>query len=54
MKRDVDGSTPAGARPIRKPYEPPRLSEYGDVAKLTQATTGFGLDLGILRMMMMG
>jgi hypothetical protein len=38
-----------GARPAtraKKPYRPPRLTEYGSVAKLTQANAGSGADGG--------
>jgi len=33
-------------RRVKKPYQPPQLTEYGNVAKLTQNTAGSGADGG--------
>jgi hypothetical protein len=42
MKVNDPKDTPAGSgpgpAPRRRPYAPPRLTEYGSVAKLTQGT----------------
>ena len=38
-----DGHEPAA----KKPYRAPRLTEYGSVAKLTQANAGSGTDSGM-------
>ena len=45
MTRDTSSpehATPAG----RKPYEPPRLVEYGSISKLTQGSFTVGNDSG--------
>lgn len=34
----TDGKAPDGKTPGKRPYAPPRLTEYGSVAKLTQGT----------------
>jgi hypothetical protein len=45
MKKDEhDEASPASAD--RKPYEPPRLVEYGSIAKLTQGSRTFFNDGG--------
>ena len=47
---------PQGGRPAsraKKPYRTPRLTEYGSVAKLTQATAGSGADGGMKASQMM-
>ena len=41
-RRPDDG----GRRLTKKPYQSPRLTEYGNVAKLTQNTAGSGADGG--------
>jgi hypothetical protein len=43
--------TPAGRS--KKPYRPPRLTEYGSVAKLTQSAPGSGADGGTKASQMM-
>jgi hypothetical protein len=43
-KEDADGPSPAPAVP--KPYETPRLVEYGSIAKLTQGSRTFFNDGG--------
>ena len=35
-----------GRRVTKKPYRSPQLTEYGNVAKLTQSTAGSGADGG--------
>jgi hypothetical protein len=36
-----EGSTPSEPRPsIKRPYSPPRLSEFGSVQRLSRAGTG--------------
>lgn len=45
MTRDTDG--PEHAAPTgQKPYEPPRLVEYGSISKLTQGSFTVGNDGG--------
>ena len=39
--------------PNRKPYSPPTLVEYGNIAKLTQSGAGSAGDGGTLGSMMM-
>lgn len=38
--------------PNRKPYSPPTLVEYGNIAKLTQFAVGSGADGGMMGSMM--
>jgi hypothetical protein len=45
--KDEQGVTPAP----RKPYEPPRLVEYGSIAKLTQGSNTFLNEGGGMRFM---
>ena len=45
MKRDE--SKPAHPTPaVQRRYEPPRLIEYGSIAKLTQGSATVGSDAG--------
>ncbi|HET8575893.1 MAG TPA: lasso RiPP family leader peptide-containing protein [Methylomirabilota bacterium] len=37
---------PKAEKAVRKPYERPRLIEYGSIAKLTQGTATVGADSG--------
>lgn len=48
MRNDVGdrGVNGEGPQPAKKMYRPPRLTEYGSVAKLTQAGTGTAPDDG--------
>ena len=48
MRNDVSDRSVSGERtqPEKKAYRPPRLTEYGSVAKLTQSTAGSGADGG--------
>ena len=56
MRNDVSDRSVSGERtqPEKKPYRPPRLTEYGSVAKLTQGGNGTLPDdgSGIANMMM--
>jgi hypothetical protein len=45
MKKDEDDET-SPSSVDRKPYEPPRLVEYGSIAKLTQGSRTFFNDGG--------
>ena len=38
MNNSKDKPPADGAAPRKRPYAPPRLTEYGSVAKLTQGT----------------
>jgi hypothetical protein len=42
MEESVNRNAPKSAPPIscKRPYEPPRLIRYGDVAHLTEAVVG--------------
>jgi hypothetical protein len=46
-RRDEQYDTPA----TRKPYEPPRLVEYGSITKLTQGSNTFLNEGGGMRFM---
>jgi hypothetical protein len=45
MTRDTGGQEHATS-PGQKPYEPPRLVEYGSISKLTQGSFTVGNDGG--------
>jgi hypothetical protein len=45
MKKD-EGKEPSSTPEDRKPYETPRLVEYGSIAKLTQGSRTFLNDGG--------
>lgn len=51
--REEDGP-PTKQETVRKPYKPPTLVEYGNIAKLTHTGFGSGADGGMManRMMM--